>query len=110
LENLLSTGGGFDLPMFVEVMVKASTKGREQNHAGLTTVERFMGVPSWREIAAASLVVSRLKRNVVRAELQFRRKCAANLSLLQKHNMLLTAQVYSVCQHLYASDIMYHDV
>jgi hypothetical protein len=47
LEDQLSERIGFDLAMFVEVLVKASTKGREHDHPGLTKLERFMGVPSW---------------------------------------------------------------
>ena len=88
----LATGDGFDLALFVEVMVKASTQGHP-DHPGLTAVEKYMGVPKWREIAAASLVVQKFKARAARAEINFRRSCSRNLRVLQKHNMLLSSQL-----------------
>jgi hypothetical protein len=43
----MAVGMGFDLALFVEVMVKASTQADVDHAAGLTNVERFMGVPKW---------------------------------------------------------------
>jgi voltage-gated sodium channel len=49
-------GEGLDLPMFMEIMVKVAAKGHEMEQPGLTLEEKYMGVMSWQEIAAATLI------------------------------------------------------
>jgi hypothetical protein len=45
----MAVGMGFDLALFVEVMVKSSAQGDIRHAAGLTPAERYMGVPKWYE-------------------------------------------------------------
>jgi voltage-gated sodium channel len=94
MKEHLDQGKGFDLRMFVEVMIKAMLKPEDLGGlTGLSMMERYMGIPTWQEIAAGNLLVRNVKGMQGRATLLSAKRTEWKGKLAQKEVEILKEQL-----------------
>jgi voltage-gated sodium channel len=97
MKEHIDQGKGFDLRMFVEVMIKSLVKvDPGEPHPNLSMMERYMGVPTWQEIAAGNLLVRNVKAMKGRATLLSAKRTEWEGKLAQRENEVLRKQVRSM--------------